>query len=762
MSVLPNIVWPIPANNRGSEFGNQEEILSHLDGESTGSYLIGRNGMWHGGIHITNATTPWCALSGNTLSEGLDFPTAYKGEQAVRCMADGEVVAYRICKDYLRLAWETGPLSFSGSFLLVRHYIQPGETEKSGLRFYTLYMHLAPYSAYDVQADQTLWTAQASLSAYDPEWVLVASTDNKTISESYRVGTLPKGAIIEWDQSNAGLHTTAFNQREYGLVTLKGLSDAAQQQGFTTSLKPGQQCWILVDKNNIAPGTDGVVQPAWWKHLQPPAKEAMQFDKVVSPTPYPIRAGDPIGHLGYYQAAKDGGHEPRYQVHIECMSMDDNLPHFLTNPEKAGQASPLYLKYSPGLALYRKDFETGTFVQDDRVTTRTGILTLSQVTTDTDKSTQQEYWYLRPEVAYVPKGQAELKLLSQYDLEELGFNTAIENPSSFDYLDGKTQPTGLVRKIFEALLDASKRDTRTSHAMVKYNYQRLLKMVDSGSDYYFPQEYYRGIHNSDYREVVQKMIVKHPSDWYFKKDDAIWQTFLNPLKKEAPEWKQYGEEFLDHMAWMQGVTTETLGPSLWHMHPIMFLVTLREVRVRGWAHSPFADLLGSVESKNDYTAYNRTWPHPNPTHSEAHYKTNLTSMTIHQVMKAQSRFDMFATGRFQIIPSTLKEAVKKLNLDLNSLYDETMQDRIFEEYLIKHKRKPIIGYLEGNGSVEDAIYAWALEFASAGVRKGKTISKGRTAHIEGISYYSGDGLNRSHIMPDEMVAILEESRNEIR
>ena len=112
-----------------------------------------------------------------------------------------------------------------------------------------------------------------------------------------------------------------------------------------------------------------------------------------------------------------------------------------------------------------------------------------------------------------------------------------------------------------------------------------------------------------------------------------------------------GEEFLDHMAWMQGVTTETLGPSLWHMHPIMFLVTLREVRVRGWAHSPFADLLGSVESKNDYTAYNRTWPHPNPTHSEAHYKTNLTSMTIHQVMKAQSRFDMFATCLLYTSPS---------------------------------------------------------------------------------------------------------------
>ena len=59
-------------------------------------------------------------------------------------MADGEVVAYRVCKDYLTLGWESGPLSFSGSLVLVKHFIQLGEKESSGLHFYTLYMHLAP------------------------------------------------------------------------------------------------------------------------------------------------------------------------------------------------------------------------------------------------------------------------------------------------------------------------------------------------------------------------------------------------------------------------------------------------------------------------------------------------------------------------------------------------------------------------------------------------------------------------------------------
>lgn len=152
----PRICYPILKKN-GEEFGSLDEILAHLEGENTGMYLIARNNMWHGGIHISNITTPWCALSGKNSSEETDFPDTwpYKGEQFVRCMADGEVVAYRVCKDYLdtEWMWKGSNLYFSGSFLLVHHHIQPGKTADSGLHFYTLYMHLAPWSAYEATAN---------------------------------------------------------------------------------------------------------------------------------------------------------------------------------------------------------------------------------------------------------------------------------------------------------------------------------------------------------------------------------------------------------------------------------------------------------------------------------------------------------------------------------------------------------------------------------------------------------------------------------
>ncbi|HBR2134055.1 TPA: hypothetical protein L9M84_004950 [Klebsiella pneumoniae] len=574
------IVWPIPSNNRGSEFNNQEEILSHVRGESTGQYMIGRSGMWHGGIHITEATTPWCALSGKSPLEAIDFPVPFKGEQAIRCMADGEVVAYRICKDYQTVAWESGPLNFSGSFVLVKHYIQPGETKSSGLHFYTLYMHLAPYSAYESESENQ-WITQDTLKAFsEMDWLTAKLTSEQL--QPQIAGYMPVRARVEWDSSDASLNAVGYNQRRYGLVTLKSLPDADghtdAKKKVSTSLIPGKRYWVVVDNNNIKPAPGA--GPSWWRRLMPPAKEVMKFDQVVCPTPWAITAGDPVGHMGYYQAPKDGGYEARYQVHIECTSMDDNLEKFLTNPEKVGEKNPLWLKYSPVLALYKKDVATGTFTKDTRVTTRIGILPLKQVQTEVDKSTRQEYWQLRPENAYVPKGQAEPQLLSQYDLAKLGFRTETAEPASFDYLDGKNQPTGFFRNLIDSLYQAATNDPRTSHALVKHNYQRLLDKIDSGSDRYSPMEYWRALHNPDYRDVVQKTIVKHPSDWYFKKDDVIWQPFLNALKKDAPEWKKYSEDFLDKMAWMPDLTTEKLGPSLWHMHPIMFLGTMISVKKR--------------------------------------------------------------------------------------------------------------------------------------------------------------------------------------
>ncbi|TGC03708.1 hypothetical protein CRG92_01210 [Escherichia sp. E2586] len=45
--------------------------------------------------------------------------------------------------------------------------------------------------------------------------------------------------------------------------------------------------------------------------------------------------------------------------------------------------------------------------------------------------------------------EPDVLLLSRYDLAGRGFETTEDSPSSFDHLDGKTQPKGLVKTILE-------------------------------------------------------------------------------------------------------------------------------------------------------------------------------------------------------------------------------------------------------------------------------------------------------------------------
>ena len=175
-----------------------------------------------------------------------------------------------------------------------------------------------------------------------------------------------------------------------------------------------------------------------------------------------------------------------------------------------------------------------------------------------------------------------------------------------------------------------------------------------------------------------------------------------------------------------------------------------------WADSKFGILLGSVESKNDYSAYNRTQGG-----LKSFYNTMLNKMTVSEVLAKQEAREIFAAGRFQLIPSTLKDAVLALSIDTTSVFDKPTQDQIFNDYLIRLKRPQIAAFLESTGSVEDAMYAWAKEFASAGVEKGKAISKGRIA-VGGESYYSGDGLNKAHLSTEKMKKVLIKSKQDMK
>lgn len=549
---LPAIRWPVPKNNRGEEFIHLEEMLAHLEGEAAGHWLIGRNGMWHGGIHISDTTTPWCALSGQAINEAMDFPVPFSGEQAVRCMADGEVVAYRINRDYLSVPWYWGDLRYSGSFVLVRHRVQPGKTPESGLTFYTLYMHLAPWLAYPEQDSKAFKVAGGQhLNAY------------VDASRQWVAAELPSGTRVIWDKAVSTDTIIGSNGRQYAHVTL------VEPVTGSMSLNAGDRVWTVCDKGNLVPARDSAPRPAWWSPFLPPSRETVQFDTVVCPTPYPIKAGDPVGHLGYFQVPSEDGHEKRYQVQIECLTTDD-LPRFLSNPEGVGRDTPAFALCPKGIPVYLQF--SGGEIQKGLITTQSETVMVLTGQAVMDKEGNR-YW---------PGGssrglleESDVQLLSRYDLAGRGFETTEDSPASFDHLDGKTQPKGLVKTIFERFFSVADNDGKPYSKAVAFNYQQLRDKINgTKSTWYYPEQYRRAVQNPAMRDHLYRLCVKHPSDWYYSSEAPMWKTFFTPqLKRDSPEWYAYSEKFLTDMRWMYRVAGMVENP--WHMHPLVFLDAIK-------------------------------------------------------------------------------------------------------------------------------------------------------------------------------------------
>lgn len=191
-----------------------------------------------------------------------------------------------------------------------------------------------------------------------------------------------------------------------------------------------------------------------------------------------------------------------------------------------------------------------------------------------------------------------------------------------------------------------------------------------------------------------------------------------------------------------------------------------EEKKKKWSHTEFANLIAQEESNDNYNICNQT-----KGGLKIINNVKVVEITIKEIQKKQVDRDVFAVGRYQLIPDTLSSAIVSLKLETNEKLNNEMQDKIFDEYLIKVKRAPVIAYLEGNGNVEDAMYSLAQEWASIGVEKGKRISDkvvkkdGKvvsriTRYAKGgESYYAGDGLNKSHITPEQIKNALINSKN---
>ena len=160
----------------------------------------------------------------------------------------------------------------------------------------------------------------------------------------------------------------------------------------------------------------------------------------------------------------------------------------------------------------------------------------------------------------------------------------------------------------------------------------------------------------------------------------------------------------------------------------------------GAADSAFGALISKGEG--DYDSVNR-----GAKHGYKAGKENLAGMTISEVMAHQDAGDFKAAGRYQVMPENLKAAAKALGLSGGEKFDKATQDRVFEQYLLKNKRKAIGDYLSGQSNdLHAAMKAAAKEWASV------------ADPDTGKSYYAGVGNNKASISVDQLASALQSAR----
>ena len=251
-----NLKYPVVQAD-GKEYSSIETLLDDLANETEGAYLLGTNFCWHGGIHISSKNEKF---------------VHHKDQKMVRCMMDGTVVAYRLNKEYCTESWkptdtsEEKALQYSTGFCLVKHdYVSPANNEEgenkgktNSLTFYSLYIHLADFSAYHLNEDET--TTAGTQYILEKNRNVRSTDDIQTV-----LGVLGKDSVVEVAVGDS-VERHLINQyhREYDFYKAKIISISAH--GSDSTLSVGSTIYITTEKlksKSEAPKT--LLFPAYWK-----------------------------------------------------------------------------------------------------------------------------------------------------------------------------------------------------------------------------------------------------------------------------------------------------------------------------------------------------------------------------------------------------------------------------------------------------------------------------------------------------------------
>ncbi|MFX2610932.1 hypothetical protein [Enterobacter mori] len=526
----------------GEQYATLDDMMQPLCQEPHGSWLAGTNNMWHGGIHITSKSAPGSVLTNETADTAVPL----------QFMAGGEVVAWRINQDYLTGKYINNPLQYSSTFVLVKSTCTPDPEKKdNSLDFYSLYIGLAPLSAF-------------------PEHKLYQVTEKGDgLSQRDYTGKEKDGDKAPVAKNKLKTGDSVIVLREI-TFDLKG---QAQTFGLARMLNSksemtGKAYWVSLDPQYMTPaGKQRAHLPAWMQQ----AVAQGTFDTVVKPaTRLEVAAGDAVGYLAEDIAPCDlHGVEKSAFVHVEVLSTDSRMTDFLSNKAQV-KSGPKYVYIHPESFIYSRSGDT--FTQTKGQVKKDIHKIMPQDTCHPFKDSNGKRWFDIGDGAWISEDDVDADI-GQYDLDKLGFK-AFEEPSTSDMT--KSLHEGWIKDGFTRMAEWVRPERGIREKQVSDYYKALLRKMDSDNSGDLSGEELRHAVNYaelDVRDIAARMVVKHDSEWFGGSSHHRWRTFL---KQMDPLCVSYVRQWFDDMEWMSKVEGFSSGAPVWHMHPVIFIDALSD------------------------------------------------------------------------------------------------------------------------------------------------------------------------------------------
>lgn len=524
----------------------------------SGYYPIGASGIWHGGVHFDSGTA------------------AVFEQDAVQCIANGEVVAYRIDSRYPKTAYPPKLASFSTGFVLVRHRLEvppPKFSTVSGpsLTFFSLYMHLRDWAGYDADSASERPAFWEGVTEYE------VTTESSGLSvraqpraEATKLAELPKGTVV-----TVGAVEGDFRE-------LLALVSGTPSESLTPSADSPRLGWVA--SRFLSPHGKST----------PHNKDAV----VVLPQPVRINAGDLIGHVGVYQQPNQVHPEPL--LHLEVFSCED-VPAFMAEcrltgfrladehitllkvrkgdrliPHKASiNADNPPDRFAPDAVKIGADFMLPQSYLDHLPATHKITVTLAPATRNTPA--QEIHWWRLEKLLPDEQGN----LISGWFLEQ-DLVTTRHSPWEWGNFECIRETGTAVEQhayAFNAkgLLTAD--EQQNFRAQINkadegpiVAFTRLHKMIDTDGDNVLSSNEIQAALGKPWQaQILAQLVTHYESEWFWSsKWDEMDNLMGHTPVKSNPNWVASKGRIQKLSWWVDLTSVDGIAPDgkAWHFHPL--------------------------------------------------------------------------------------------------------------------------------------------------------------------------------------------------